>query len=676
MTKILAPKPSTNHRPLDRTRWKIAQLALVSRIIVLMAMSISCSLFPDFRPGDDVLQYDLRLSAPPSSSAEGGGGHCFCLQGYGCDPDWKSRRRAAGDYSSCADESGRRESYDAARFDWLDRVYAFVLPPVTKWDAARFLTLSVDPWARHPPPIHETCRNSNDNAVCDVQPHEEDVGGRRFHESEQAHAFLPLFPLAIRYTTKLLMKTIPFCILPPTYEATACLSAIAVNMLAFVIAAISLYDLTTFLLKRESLENSSNATTDGDHSKQRLQNETSHRLLAQTAAELFCINPAGVFFTAAYSESVFAMLTFTGHAMAARGQYYRCQRQRVDIDAEDMPKRCCGSWCYENVYWVASTVLWMLASYTRSNGTFSSIWLLLVCISNCSHFIAINHREKERKRTARIANKCLSLLLYYCLLAMLVAYPVCYHDQRGYNFHCVEPMQNSVSLPQHTPAWCNRNGTVDGNFLLYAHVQRKHWNVGLFRYYEMKQVPNFILALPVLVLSFASAASWIGRSWNRHMHQPIGTNGEGRLEGVFGVIKGVIRWSFLALGASSCDCYSSQQQRKETNGHLLNSDMLHGPKFLSYYAILAGFALVGTFLVHVQISTRLICSSCPAFYWFVSSLVTPFFVTGQDSNGKKMFSGDARVFGFTPRMPFTIYCYFALYNVLGFVMHVNWLPWT
>jgi hypothetical protein len=44
--------------------------------------------------------------------------------------------------------------------------------------------------------------------------------------------------------------------------------------------------------------------------------------LATIAARLFCVNPAGVFFSAAYSESLFAMLTFAGHAFVARGRYF------------------------------------------------------------------------------------------------------------------------------------------------------------------------------------------------------------------------------------------------------------------------------------------------------------------------------------------------------------------
>ena len=40
--------------------------------------------------------------------------------------------------------------------------------------------------------------------------------------------------------------------------------------------------------------------------------------------------------------------------------------------------------------------------------------------------------------------------------------------------------------------------------LAYSHVQASHWHVGLFQYYQVKQIPNFVLALPIVVLSLWS----------------------------------------------------------------------------------------------------------------------------------------------------------------------------
>jgi len=600
-------------------------------------MSISCKLLPNFHPGDDVLQFDMRLIPQHPDEKER---TCYCLQGHFCDIEWISRRQIDTSIS-CADNKDK--SSTSTRYVWLDRLYALILPPVTKWDGARFLSLCVDPWARYSHIIptkvgDQTCNDSSEDTTTTCTEINEDYNvERQFALSEQAHAFFPLLPLSIRYTANLMMKVIPASILPPTYEATAALSAIIINMLAFVIASISLYDLTIFLLKRQALENGLNkpATTQNTSKPNTiLDEETHHVQLAKTASQLFCINPAGVFFTAAYSESIFAMLTFAGHAIAAKGQYcqsYLDKRKGGDMIIRDLKSRSYVISClwWTNLYLIPSTILWMLASFTRSNGTFTSIWWMLIGIAKCCSYIKLN---KGKDITANI-EKVASLILFYGTLATFVALPVLYHDLQGYNNHCSE-------TSHYLPSWCKKQ---DGRFSLYAHVQRKHWNVGLFRYYELKQIPNFILALPVLILSFTAAGLWIKYSWNRHI--------KGRIRG----IQDIIRWAYLALAASSSD----YQKQKELES---NNNMLLGPKFLSHYAILFGFALVGTFLAHVQISTRLICSSCPALYWFVASLM----LGDQRSDDKRK----------RERLRVLIYFYFALYNILGAIMHVNWLPWT
>jgi phosphatidylinositol glycan class V len=266
---------------------------------------------------------------------------------------------------------------------------------------------------------------------------------------------------------------------------------------------------------------------------------------------------------------------------------------------------------------------------------------------------------------------CLSSLLFHGTLAYLVAYPALYHDREGYDLHCRReegPMSSlAARSARPVPEWCER-GASGRRFSLYAHVQRKYWNVGLFRYYEVRQIPNFILALPVLALSFAAVATWIARSWDRH-----GANRNAGAEtGVRGVAAGALRWAFLALDASSGhDSAGGGIPPSAPSPSSRTRTLLLGPELLPDYAALAGFALVGAFVAHVQVSTRLIFSSCPAIYWFLSGvLVRP---TVNDHKG------DAGRGSFRQRVtqaPWLIYSYFALYNILGVIMHVNWLPWT
>ena len=61
------------------------------------------------------------------------------------------------------------------------------------------------------------------------------------------------------------------------------------------------------------------------------------------------------------------------------------------------------------------------------------------------------------------------------------------------------------------PEWCM---FTEQNFSLYGFVQDKHWNVGIFRYWTLPQLPNFLLAFPILSSGALAAMIWIRRSWN------------------------------------------------------------------------------------------------------------------------------------------------------------------
>ena len=45
--------------------------------------------------------------------------------------------------------------------------------------------------------------------------------------------------------------------------------------------------------------------------------------------------------------------------------------------------------------------------------------------------------------------------------------------------------------------------------LPYGYVQDKYWNVGFLRYFELRQLPNFLLAAPALYLVLAHSARFV-----------------------------------------------------------------------------------------------------------------------------------------------------------------------
>lgn len=268
-----------------------------------------------------------------------------------------------------------------------------------------------------------------------------------------------------------------------------------------------------------------------------------------------------------------------------------------------------------------------------------------------------------------MAFHCMLTLMCHGMLAFIITIPAFYHDWHGYKIHCAQQL-SPMQLFDHFPTWCHI-GSDQKLFSLYAYVQRKHWNVGVFRYFELKQVPNFILALPVLSLSVYLVVEWIKISWSRHKDNVIQSHmlSNGAFHKMEFYFRNLCLWAFFALSSSS----RGRPNAASFPSICKLSVRLFGQTFLSHYAILAGFAFVGTFLAHVQISTRLICSSCPAFYWYVSALINRCKVDAK-IHGKKKLRGlvEERFLD----GPLFIYSYFALYNILGVVMHVNWLPWT
>ena len=43
----------------------------------------------------------------------------------------------------------------------------------------------------------------------------------------------------------------------------------------------------------------------------------------------------------------------------------------------------------------------------------------------------------------------------------------------------------------------------------YGYIQDKYWNVGFLRYFELRQIPNFIIAAPVIYLVLSHSLRFI-----------------------------------------------------------------------------------------------------------------------------------------------------------------------
>ena len=62
------------------SKWQLVGHIVTFRMLLLLAMAISCHVIPDHNPGDDVLRFDMRLH-DDNAKKEG----CFCLEGHLCE---------------------------------------------------------------------------------------------------------------------------------------------------------------------------------------------------------------------------------------------------------------------------------------------------------------------------------------------------------------------------------------------------------------------------------------------------------------------------------------------------------------------------------------------------------------------------------------------------------------
>lgn len=118
---------------------------------------------------------------------------------------------------------------------------------------------------------------------------------------------------------------------------------------------------------------------------------------------------------------------------------------------------------YRKSYFI-SCLFFMLSGSVRANGVIYAGFFIYNIIS--------------RRRISIVYT--IKMLIY----AVLVFIPFLAFQYLGKIYFCSNNPQS----------WC------DSQFI-YQYVQKKYWNNGWLAYYEFKQIPNFIMASPFLVLS-------------------------------------------------------------------------------------------------------------------------------------------------------------------------------
>ena len=307
---------------------------------------------------------------------------------------------------------------------------------------------------------------------------------------------------------------------------------------------------------------------------------------ADWSAILYIINPATVFFLAPYSETLFLASQLLGHR-------YLHSHQRL-----------------------YALLCFALGASVRSNGIVSFGFVF-------HNYLTEIYQRKKLSFPVHSVLLCLApfaLVQYYqyrefCLAKTLPQDLINY----GRDHQLKMPLQNNSS------PWCEHRLPLS-----YQYVQKTHWNVGFLNYWQWKQIPNFILALPVFLLFGHFLLAWF-----RLVRQDLWRE----------------KFRFL---------FSRSNPSKKATTWLKSSEFL--PHVL-YTLFLSLFALL---FMHVQVATRFLFSSGPLLYFICADRVKQHDVSRADL---------ARILS-TLRKDVWLFSYCLIYVISGICLFSNFLPWT
>jgi phosphatidylinositol glycan class V len=289
--------------------------------------------------------------------------------------------------------------------------------------------------------------------------------------------------------------------------------------------------------------------------------------VVNTACLVFIFNPAFIFFLSLYTESCFTMVSWLTF-------YLFLKYRRVPF--------------YLIPLIVSCTI--------RSNGILTAIPILSVHLME-----ALVKRKLTLKAVVFVSLSLVCSILPYLAFSYYAFSRIC---------------SESLFIGEGNEEFCQ-----SGQFYLtYSHLQKKYWNVGFLSSFQFRQIPNIMLATPILLLSFYTLFT----SFN-----------EDRSE------KELV-WNRLWITSNWNISFKSS---------LLLPWKLH----------LLATTLLGLFMAHIQISTRLICSSSVLIYVGIAKLLE-----GEEQKGQK--NGE--------KMKNYITIYLFLYVIAGSILHTNFYPWT
>ncbi|KAF5725513.1 hypothetical protein HS088_TW23G00236 [Tripterygium wilfordii] len=328
---------------------------------------------------------------------------------------------------------------------------------------------------------------------------------------------------------------------------------------------------------------------------------------------------ASIFYSSIYSESLYALFSVGGVYHLVSG-------------ANSIA-----------VFWFA------LSGCARSNGVLNAGYFCFQTL----------HQAYDAVFQKKNACSAMQVLVTGALRCICIFIPFISFQAYGYFNIC-----RGRSLDEMRP-WCKASVP-----LLYSYIQSHYWGVGFLKYFQLKQLPNFLLASPILTLALCSIVSYVKLRPKIVFSLGFRASDEEKESMALFYSSNSMQSSQVASLSSNSPSkkreYHNLRQRKQVIEETdpvtrsVEQRALGKPSFLSVSILpfilhLAFMAATAFFMMHVQVATRFLSAS-PPLYWFAS------YITKIAGSGK--------------RWGYVISVYCTAYILLGSLLFSNFYPFT